>query len=89
MMLLSDATGAANCAGGRRTEHSRATEWKIGVLAIAGRQRLGNLEKKSQIATGESKSSPSSGMACPPAASVLAGTPPCATWALGGIDLHQ
>src|SRR5689334_8621279 len=28
--------------------------------------RLGNLAKKSQIATGESKSSPSSGMACPP-----------------------
>ena len=36
------------------------------ILAIAGRQRLGNLEKKSQITTGESKSSPSSGMACPP-----------------------
>src|ERR1700745_260360 len=36
------------------------------VLASAGRQRLGNLEKKSQIATGESKSSPSSGMAWPP-----------------------
>jgi hypothetical protein len=51
---------------GQRTEHSRATEWKMRVLAIAGRQRLGNLEKKSQITTGESKSSPSSGMACPP-----------------------
>src|SRR5215472_4677673 len=65
-MLLSDATGAPNCAGGQRPEQSQATEWKIGVLAIAGRQRLGNLEKKSQITTGESKSSPSSGMACPP-----------------------
>src|SRR5712675_515865 len=33
---------------------------------IGGRQRFGNLEKKSQIATGESRSSPSSGMAWPP-----------------------
>src|SRR5215470_10580437 len=29
-------------------------------------QRLGNLEKKSQITAGESKSSSASGMACPP-----------------------
>src|SRR5262249_56466538 len=38
----------------------------VAILAIARRQRLGNLAKNSQIATGESKSSPSSGMACPP-----------------------
>src|SRR4051794_2212312 len=36
------------------------------ILAITGRQRLGNLEKKSQITTGDSKASPASGMACPP-----------------------
>src|SRR5882724_7079090 len=38
----------------------------VATPAIAGHQRLGNLEKKSQITTGESRSSPSSGMPCPP-----------------------
>src|ERR1700730_5875190 len=36
------------------------------ALALTEGQRLGNLEKKSQIATGESRSSAASGMACPP-----------------------
>src|SRR5215467_9152045 len=65
-----DSERASSCCGPVRrclkhagTESTRRIQVS---LRVAGRQRLGNLEKKSQIATGESKSSPASGMACPP-----------------------
>src|SRR5215475_8659601 len=61
---FSGSTGHVN----RCTSRSdcRRPHHRLHAPAIAGRQRLGNLAKKSQITTGESKSSPSSGMACPP-----------------------
>ena len=60
------ARGNASTLRGHRGRSQSEPVTAVAILAIARRQRLGNLAKNSQIATGESKSSPASGMACPP-----------------------